>query len=128
MISTVKSVVSFILIFAILVQTFGKVIIYADYIINKEEITKMFCVNKSKPKMNCNGKCHLKKQLKEQDKKEQSPVNPVKEVKDFQLFQKNTTSLSLNNTVVSYSSNTIFNYLESITEKHLTSVFHPPLV
>ncbi len=34
-----------------------------DYVVNYEYITKTLCVNKAKPQMNCNGKCHLVKEL-----------------------------------------------------------------
>lgn len=30
---------------------------------NKTEITQKYCENKAKPKLACNGKCHLKKKL-----------------------------------------------------------------
>lgn len=34
-----------------------------EYAINYDYITKTLCVNKAKPKMQCNGKCHLMKEL-----------------------------------------------------------------
>ena len=34
-----------------------------DYVVNYDYITKTLCVNKAKPKMQCNGKCHLMKEL-----------------------------------------------------------------
>ena len=34
-----------------------------EYVVNYEYITKILCVNKAKPKMQCNGKCHLMKEL-----------------------------------------------------------------
>lgn len=38
---------------------------YVGYFeVNKEYIIKKYCVNKSAPKLKCNGKCHLSKQLK----------------------------------------------------------------
>ena len=37
---------------------------YVSYFeLNKEYIIKTYCVNKNKPKLHCNGKCHLSKQL-----------------------------------------------------------------
>ena len=36
---------------------------YLDYAINKEFIAKVLCDNIEKPKLKCNGKCHLKTQL-----------------------------------------------------------------
>jgi hypothetical protein len=34
-----------------------------EYAINYDYITKTLCVKKAKPKMQCNGKCHLMKEL-----------------------------------------------------------------
>lgn len=41
-----------------------------DFAINQEEIAAEFCENKDKPKLNCEGKCHLSKMLAEQSKSE----------------------------------------------------------
>ena len=46
--------------------------LFVNYLVNQAEITKQFCENKAKPKMNCNGKCHLAKQFAKQDKQEKS--------------------------------------------------------
>lgn len=35
----------------------------AYYKLNINSIVKKYCVNKNKPKLKCNGKCYLKKQL-----------------------------------------------------------------
>ena len=34
-----------------------------EYIVNYDYISKVLCVNKAKPQMHCNGKCHLMKKL-----------------------------------------------------------------
>ena len=34
-----------------------------DYAINKDYIANNLCSNKNKPKMKCNGKCHLMKEM-----------------------------------------------------------------
>lgn len=47
-----------------------KSIITIDYILNSTEITELFCVNKEKPELQCNGKCHLAKQLVKAEKEE----------------------------------------------------------
>ncbi len=71
----------------VLLQNFSKVIIYANFELNKDYIAKNLCVKKDIPKNTCNGRCHLKKQLKEEEKREQPPpVRNLKEVKEFQLF------------------------------------------
>ena len=47
------------------------------YAINYEYVSTVLCENKAKPEMHCNGKCHLKKELKkatEQDNKEKKSI------------------------------------------------------
>ena len=34
-----------------------------EYAVNYDHIAKVLCVNKAKPKLKCNGKCHLMKEL-----------------------------------------------------------------
>ncbi|MBX9808301.1 MAG: hypothetical protein K2X95_10950, partial [Flavobacteriaceae bacterium] len=48
-----------------------------DYIVNYEYISKVLCVNKDKPKMHCNGKCHLMKELAKAAENEK-PISPNK--------------------------------------------------
>ncbi|UOQ74770.1 hypothetical protein [Hymenobacter cellulosilyticus] len=48
----------------ILFQTFSRELVVLDYQLHKERITELFCVNKDKPKLQCNGKCHLAKKLR----------------------------------------------------------------
>lgn len=62
----------------IMLQLTGSSVLLLSYELNKEQITKTLCVNRNKPRMHCNGKCHLKKQLQEQEKKENVPFNNLK--------------------------------------------------
>ncbi len=34
-----------------------------EYMVNYDYISKVLCENKAKPKLKCNGKCHLMKEL-----------------------------------------------------------------
>jgi hypothetical protein len=47
------------------------------YVMNEQAIAEKYCVNKDKPQMHCNGKCHLKKQLDKthQGSKDQNRVD-----------------------------------------------------
>ena len=67
-------------------QSLSSLLVVAGYELNRDFITKNFCVNKAKPSLHCNGKCHLKKELsKEQDnetsnrgiQKEKSEYTPL---------------------------------------------------
>lgn len=39
---------------------------FVEYAVNYDYISKVLCVNKDKPTLQCNGKCHLVKELKKQ--------------------------------------------------------------
>jgi len=110
----------------ILLQIFSKTIIFVNYELNKDYITKNFCENKNKPKMHCNGKCHLKKQLAQAEKKGQSPTNSLNEKYEVQFFSENNSDISqFNSSVISIVKPL---YFFSLSDKHLLSVFHPPQV
>lgn len=44
-----------------------------DYAVNYDFIVENFCVNKDKPKLQCNGQCYLMKMLAEKDEKKANP-------------------------------------------------------
>lgn len=44
-------------------QHFNNLFQFVDYKMNEEEIILEFCVNKDKPEMQCDGKCHLAKKM-----------------------------------------------------------------
>jgi hypothetical protein len=70
-----------------LIQSSIKSAIVFYYLYNKEYITAVFCENKEKPKMTCQGKCHLAKQIKKLDEKENTlPASLAKHVKETLLF------------------------------------------
>jgi hypothetical protein len=50
-----------------LLQTLGREVLVLDYELNKARITELYCVNKERPQLMCNGKCHLAKQLRKAD-------------------------------------------------------------
>lgn len=99
-----------------------------DYIVNYEYISKVLCVNKAKPKMKCNGKCHLMKEMAKAAENE-TPVSSDKKMVSQQLeilFLEKIKSFKIapiyfckTQKAKSYYSNLYF-YLNSV------SVFHPP--
>lgn len=66
----------------ILLQTFSRELLVLDYQARKAEITRLFCVNKDKPMLHCNGKCHLSKQLrKAADAESKAPESGFAKIK-----------------------------------------------
>jgi hypothetical protein len=89
--------------------------------LNKVSITQNFCENKGKPKMHCNGKCHLKKQLDKADK--QSLPGSSKEKSEIQFhFLAAVSELTITSTAITPH----FTYSFSYSDAPPLSIFHPP--
>lgn len=43
-----------------------------EYVLNQDYIAEFLCINKEKPELQCNGKCHLVKEIKKQQ--EEAPL------------------------------------------------------
>lgn len=72
--------------------------------------------------MNCNGKCHLKKQLEKEDKKEEAPTS-LKEKSEVQFY-----SAPASTTFVYTSTFILHNTLYIVTYPDTPgyAIFHPP--
>lgn len=79
--SVIAISMSFVLIFSTNLKSF----ITIDYLFNQAEITQLFCVNKDQPTLQCNGKCHLAKEIAavEIDDKEE-PMIPIQNNSNLQ--------------------------------------------
>lgn len=120
-----KHVITILVLVAILLQPFSNAVILLNYTINKEYISKNICENRKKPQLRCNGKCHLMKQLKKENKQqEQSPlallkcnvqVQYVEEQQEY-IFSNTETRVAVN----------FPRYLIGNTSAESQSVFHPP--
>lgn len=70
------------LIALLLLQTLGQEVLIVDYQLNKARITALYCVNKARPQLHCDGKCHLAQQLRKADATEKkAPTGSLAKVK-----------------------------------------------
>ncbi len=76
----VRSLISSLLLALILFSQFYNSAVWLRYELNVEEITELFCVNKDKPALMCNGKCYVKGELIDIDIFPQAPQAPITEV------------------------------------------------
>jgi hypothetical protein len=113
--------VSFLICAGFIFQIFSKTFILVIYEINKDYIAKNLCVNRNKPKMHCNGKCHLMKQLKKEEKKEEVP-NIKDKNEQVQISEKKNFSFLGQNIPDDFSQY----YFISNYSKPCFSIFHPP--
>lgn len=69
-----------------LLQSSIRSIYVAYYQINQDYIASVLCINKAKPTSTCNGKCHLSKKMKQQEKQEQTIPTVLKGLKEVVLY------------------------------------------
>lgn len=65
---------------------------YLEYAINKDFIATVLCINKDKPELKCNGKCHLTKQLKKATETDQNKAGLIS-IKDYPVGFVNITKV-----------------------------------
>lgn len=99
-----------------------------QYVINYEYISEVLCINKEKPEMHCNGKCHLMQELA----KASDDEKPLSSDKKFHhseievLFVEELTSFDFifqNNFTITAPLNFYSNLYSHIS---CNSIFHPP--
>ncbi|GAB4091510.1 hypothetical protein GCM10028786_04360 [Flaviaesturariibacter terrae] len=52
----------------VLLQSFSKLLLLAEYRLNRAYIARVLCENRQRPKLKCNGKCQLMKKWAAEDK------------------------------------------------------------
>lgn len=127
MFAIIKKVIVFILLSVFLLQMYSKLILYTEYIINKDYIAKVLCINQDKPKIGCEGKCALKKQVKEVEEKEQKGATSSNTDKVEVLFSQSfkTDDIVLHiETKESASERSFINSFYSFDI--VIDIFHPP--
>lgn len=73
-------------VFIILFQSMDRFGMIAFYEINKAYITEMFCVNKSRPELGCEGKCFLMQKLNQESQQDDTIPTKVLDAKEITLF------------------------------------------
>lgn len=100
-----------------------------DYIINYDYIANVLCENKAKPQLQCNGKCHLMKELAKQSENEKPLSTDKKDNSKHEievLFYQDINSLVDTKIAVSTSNETSNNYTNLYCYLNTTTTFHPP--
>jgi hypothetical protein len=101
------------------------------YKIDQNRIAQEKCENKARPKLKCNGKCYLAKQLKKleaEQKKNDSTgkSNPYSSKAETQFFDWFEPSVITELIVIHQESKANHYYSGRILNPLKTSVFHPP--
>ncbi len=114
------------LIFLILSIAWRDLLICAQFIIEREEISSKWCINRSKPLLMCNGKCFLQKSLK--TSKENEKKSTVNGRVDFAKFvcAKSPQIFYHDDFYIKYKVSPFIYFKQIISQDFLISIFHPP--
>lgn len=116
-----------ILLFLIISVSCKDLITYASFLINQDFIANTLCINRDKPVMRCNGKCHLSKLIKEnQEEQNDSPNNTVKEKEATVVFLPEICQSLIFNINKTERRQPVFFYKNIFSSSYLKEVFHPP--
>jgi len=109
---------------------FKPVIPVLEYVVFYDYIKNELCENKDKPKLECNGKCHLKKELaKASDTSENGKDSKHFSVETSVVFyQEIEENFGFKQLFYLHKSKVTSNYNLSYSHLETNSVFRPPIV
>jgi hypothetical protein len=98
---------------------------YIYYNVDTASFIEVFCENKEKPELACNGKCHLKKITNTTSKENTAPTQII-DFKDVLLYNVELSTCQFD--TYSFKLKETFHYKNLYNFKLLETCFHPPNV
>ncbi len=99
-----------------------------DYALNYEYISTELCENTNKPELECNGKCHLVKELAK-EAQDETPASDSKKVNVNEmslLFYADITPFVFEKSVLILENSSVNSYTNMYQKEAIFSIFHPP--
>ena len=122
-----RTVIIYIWLITTILPTFSQWGTIAYYQINKEYITRILCINRDKPQLNCNGRCYLAKKLKaQQEKDDQRTSEQVQNIPSLQLFASALTSFTFLTANFLQNQQQTFSYRLGTYQAPLSILVPPP--
>ena len=112
----------------LLIQVWNTSLVYLWYYGNKAAITQQFCVNKDKPQLKCDGKCHLHKVVDKtislEDDWKNIATNSIEE-RTITMAQDDHEYLIFQLSAIKDKSNSFY-YLYNYSLCYIKHLFRPP--
>ncbi|GAA4888905.1 hypothetical protein GCM10023311_11090 [Flaviramulus aquimarinus] len=97
---------------------------YVEYVLNQDYIAEFLCVNKDKPKLQCNGKCYLVKELKKQQENEPNSLRVSLE--NYPIGFVNIFKINPFQSFIAFKKGAVFSYQKLYHFDYNYSAFQPP--
>jgi len=96
-----------------------------EYAVNYDYISDVLCINKNKPKLHCNGKCYLGKELAKNSSENSKSKNSTQKIIDCYI----PVEVSEVRTVAQrFFANPILTHTADYSYLYLKNIFRPPMV
>jgi hypothetical protein len=123
-----KRFISIVLFFCISIGFIIKSLVIINYQVDKTNFIAKFCENKNKPELNCEGKCHLMKQLNETSSNENESGLP-ESITQYEIPSFIVPHFSFKLELLStFNSEKHRSHTVLLLNGYLSSVFKPPIV
>ncbi len=120
-----KNLISLLLVSALMWNTFHVAFTYGYYYLDKSGFIDQFCVNIEKPKLECNGKCQIKKVVEDKTTNDKVPIKII-ESKDITLFVLEKKKIEFGFIFDNIKETKKYNNLYSYLSEYM--LYHPPKV
>lgn len=116
---------AYLILTAFLALTFSQMLIVVNYVVNIDYISTYLCENQDKPELECNGKCHLKKELEKDTERKGEETNTQLEV--HLCVRVNIPEVKPTFSVVETRKHTFY-YSDIQFSESTQGIFHPPQI
>lgn len=101
-------------------------VIIIDFNINQDYIAEVLCINKDKPEMKCNGKCHLTKELKKTEEPVDNPKTEFVQLRNEILFCQYFISTKKITAIPKPTKTYCYQNPDFYKSEFVSDIFHPP--
>ena len=96
---------------------------FVEYAVNYDYISKVLCINKDKPALQCNGKCQLMQKIEQQQEDDFKSLSIV--IKDYPIGFVELLSVRAKNSFNRCVKKT-YSYTKNYSFLFSIAIFHPP--
>jgi poly(3-hydroxyalkanoate) synthetase len=111
---------------AFILHSASRIVVHFNFWINQEFIAENLCENREKPQLECNGMCHLKKELDKDDERKQQQDKQQVEIVLFMQTEKDYKIQKTEAFLIEKQCHYTFVLQQNTVEYH-SSIFHPPI-
>ncbi len=108
-------------------QLSGRYVTILSFYMNQAYIAENLCVNRDKPQLHCNGKCHLAKKMSEEDRRDQERPDRKMDNSNEVFYTAANEPDFLKPSFTSITHAWLYPYSIGIATDRPSDVFRPPI-